>query len=170
MAINLPEGFDITIKLSKSKPSYAEFEIIEANDDNSTIVNGAFHRLRIYGSDDTMARSLRLSNINSNEIHFRNTSSDLASNGYTTLLMKSPQIQVKEEGAASGGIQSNYMENNQADNVNSFLTFRNSPQTEPIEIVNKAGSKESVIFRIGYVDRLQRAIWRGEKEPLFDLC
>jgi hypothetical protein len=152
VAINLPEGFDITIKLSKSKPSYAEFEIIEANDDNSTIVNGAFHRLRIYGSDDTMARSLRLSNINSNEIHFRNTSSDLTSNGYTTLLMKSPQIQVIEEGAASGGIQSNYMENNQAYNVNSFLTFRNSPQTEPIEIVNKAGSKESVIFRIDYVD------------------
>ena len=153
----------MTIKLSESKPSYAEFEIIEANDDNSTIVNGTSHTLRIYGSDDTMARNLRLSNFNSNEIHFHNISSDLASNGYTTLLMKSPQIQVKEEGAEPGGNQSNYTENNPVDNVNTFLAFRNSPQTEPIEIMNKAGSNESVIFRIDYVDNYNQPYGEGKK-------
>ena len=163
VAINLPKGFNMTIKLSESKPSYAEFEIIEANDDNSTIVNGTSHTLRIYGSDDTMARSLRLSNSNSNEIHFLNIISDLSSNGYTTLLMKSPQIQVKEEGAVPDGIQSNYTENNLADNVNTSLAFRNSPQTETIEIINKADRNESIIFRIDYVDNYNQPYGEGKK-------
>jgi hypothetical protein len=156
VAINLPEGFDMTIKLSDSKPSYAEFEIIGANDDNAANVNGTFQRLRIYGGDDTMASGLGLTNIKSNEIHFLETRSDLSNNGYVSLLMKSPLFQVKEEGDLAIRTEGNYTENKPQRNANAFLTFKgNSQQTESIEIINKADRNEIVIFRIDYVDRYE---------------
>jgi hypothetical protein len=151
VAINLPDGFDMTIKLSDSKPSYAEFGIMEDEDGGAATENGTFRKLRIYGS--SMSKGLGLANVQSNEIHFHKTSSDLSTGEYTSLLMKSPQFQVKEEGVATVGLQRNYTENRPQENVNTILTFKSdSPDTEPIEIMNKVDSKESVIFRIDYVD------------------
>jgi hypothetical protein len=171
VAIDIPKGFDITIKLSNSKPSYAEFEIIEdSNDnDNNTKANGNLQRLRISGdyatnSNSTTDRGLGLANIKSNEIHFHKTRPDFAGNGFTSLLMKSPQIQVKKEGAGMVGMQRDHVENRPQENVNTILTFkRDSPETEPIEIMNNVGGKESIIFRIDYVDSYSQPYRGGIK-------
>jgi hypothetical protein len=157
VAIDLPKGFDITIKLSNSKPSYAEFEIIEDSNDDGTKVNGNLQRLRIYGDYATNSsstdRGLGLANIKSNEIHFHKTRSDFAGNGFTSLLMKSPQFHVKKEGERMVGIDRDHVENRSQKNANTILTFkRDSPETELIEIMNNVGGKESVIFRVNYVD------------------
>jgi hypothetical protein len=78
--------------------------------------------------------------------------------------MKSPQFQVKKEGARTTGMQSDYAENRSQENVNSILTFkRDSPEAEPIEIMNEVGSKESVIFRIDYVDSYNQPYREGIK-------
>jgi hypothetical protein len=163
VAINFPEDFDMTIKLSDSKPSYAEFEIIDNNDSKGSFVNDTSHRLRIYG-DDTMVRSTSLANINSTGIHFLNTrSSDLISNGTTSLIMKSPQFQIKEEVAAIG-IQRNDSGNISQKYTNTLLTFKgNLPQNEPIEIMNQGGSKGTVIFRIDFVDSYDEPYGEGKK-------
>jgi hypothetical protein len=152
VGVNLPEGFDMTIKLSDSKSSYAEFEIIEENDDGALVANGTDQRLRIYG-DNATARGLGIANVKSNEIHFLDMRSDPSSNGHTSLLMKIPQIQVKEEGAATASIERDDAKDGLLENVKTFLTFnKDSSETDPIEIKNKAGKKEMVTFRIDYID------------------
>jgi len=152
VGVNLPDGFDMTIKLSDTKPSYAEFEVIEDDDEGPALVNSTFQRLRIYG-DDATSRGHGLANVKSNEIHFLKMRSDPANNGYTSLLIKSPQFQIKGEGGADDGIQRDDVEDGLQENANTFLTFkRGSPEAEPIEIKDEAGNKERVIFRIDYVD------------------
>jgi hypothetical protein len=169
VAISLSDGFDATIKLSDSKPSYAEFEVIGDNNEGAAKVNSTFQRLRIYG-DDAMEssgkdRGLSSAYIKSNEIHFHEIRSDLAGNGYTSLLMKSPQFQIKKEVSGMGGsMQRDNVRNIPQEDVNTILTFkRDSPETEPIEITNEAGSEENVVFRIDYVDSYNEPFREGIK-------
>ena len=76
--------------------------------------------------------------------------------------MKSPQFQVKEEGGATtAGMQRDYIENRYQENANTILTFkRDSPETEPIEIMNNLGG---IIFRIDYVDSYNQPYHGGIK-------
>jgi hypothetical protein len=152
VGVNPPEGFDMTIKLSNSKASYAEFEIIGENDDSALVLNETHQRLRVYG-DNATARDLGLANVKSNEIHFLDVRSDPSDNGHTSLLMKNPQIQVEEDGAATASIERDDARDGPVENVNTFLTFnKDSSETDPIEIKNEAGNKEMVTFRIDYID------------------
>jgi hypothetical protein len=163
VAMTIPKGFNMTIKLSDNEPSYAEFDMIVYKNDISTNTNGTFERLRVYG-DGAIARGVDIANINSKEIRLLNTSSSFASNGYTSLLMKSPQFQVYEDGDAAGVIKGNFTEDGFRDDVNAFLAFKsNSLHTEPIKIQNKADINESVIFRIDYVDNYFEPYNQGKK-------
>jgi hypothetical protein len=165
VTISFPNSFDLTIRLSDSKPSYAEFEII--GDYGGSNANDNFQRLRIYGqntTDNSTSVSEGLDPVKSNEIHFHKVQSDITSNGLTSLSMKSPQFQIKREMAGTGGMQNGPTES--VPKENTILTFtKDSPETGPVEIINKIGnSNDSVIFRIDYVDNHNQLYREGIKK------
>jgi hypothetical protein len=168
VAIGFPNGFDMTIKLSDIKPSYAEFEIIGDVHSGASTTSGNFQRLRVYGENtkensNSFSEGLGLANITSNEIHFRNVRSDLASNGHVSMLMKSPQFQVKKEVAGAGGMHGHAKSGPQE---NTILTFKkDSPETEPTEVTNEEGrNNDSLVFRIDYVDSYNQPHREGVKK------
>ena len=168
VAIGFPNSFDMTIKLSVIKPSFAEFEIIGDIHGGASTMSGNFQRLRVYGENTkenstSISGSLSLANITSNEIHFHNVRSDLTSNGLTSLLMKSPQFQVKKEGAGADGMHGPAKSGPQE---NTILTFKkDSPEAEPIKVTNEEGrNNDSLIFRIDYVDSYNQPHREGVKK------
>jgi hypothetical protein len=77
--------------------------------------------------------------------------------------MKSPQFQVKKEGAGAGGIHGPAKSGPQE---NTILTFKkDSPETEPIEVTNEEGrNNDSLVFRIDYIDSYNQPHREGVKK------
>jgi hypothetical protein len=168
VAIGFPNSFDMTIKLSDIKPSYAELEIIGDIHGDASTTSSNFQRLRVYGektieNSTSVSGGLGLANFTSNEINFHNVRSDPASNGLASVSMKSPQFQVKKDGDAAGGMHGPAKSGPQE---NTILTFKkDSPETEPIEVTIEEGhNNDSLIFRIDYVDSYNQPHREGVKK------
>jgi hypothetical protein len=143
----IPTGFNLTIKLSESKPAYAEFTTLSKD-------QSSFRTIKVQGANNIGSFDVHDSRnpVNSSQmvgnlIEFRNLKTK---SGFTSIsfMMKSPDIHIINE--AYGNPQEIAM---------SFT--KNSPQGDPIEVKNGVINATA---KVGYVDNYDQLHGMGVKK------
>ena len=132
----------MTVKLSESKPAYAEFTILTKD-------QSSFQTIKVHGGKNISSpdshnngNTTNSSIIVGNAIEFRGLKTDAS--GFTSLsfIMKSPDVRIINKADGDGG--------GQQDMALSFK--KNSPQGDEVEIRNRGSGFTNTTTEISYVD------------------
>jgi len=140
--ITIPTGFTVTVRLSESRPAYAEFAILTKD-------QSSYQMIKVHGGKNISSPDSHNSGNTANSILIRGNMIELRGlktepSGFTSiaLLMKSPDIRIINRADGDMDPQQNIA-----------LSFKkNSPQGDKFDIKNGGKGFTNITARISYID------------------